>query len=215
MGILICGLNGCGKTTLGRLLADRLGYDYIDNEALFFPEIIPEKADLAAVSACQGMDRAAGTGGQGTDLTALPEGQETHLAYKYSRAKARSKEEVISLLEERIRDNKRFIFSAVKGDYGDRLARSLDYTVLIELSADLREQRLRERSLRLFGQRVLPGGDLYEQEAAWLSRVSSRPDDYVTEWIEESGLSCPLIKVDGRLPAEVIAADLAAGLVDL
>lgn len=215
MGILICGLNGCGKTTLGRLLADRLGYDYIDNEDLFFPEIIPEKADLAAVSACQGTDRAAGTGGQGTDLTASPEGQETHLTYKYLRAKARSKEEVISLLEERIRDNKRFIFSAVKGDYGDRLAWSLDYIVLIELPADLRKQRLRERSLRLFGQRILPGGDLYEQENTWLSRVSSRPDDYVTKWIEQSGLSCPVIRVDGQLPAEVIAADLAAGLADL
>ena len=32
MGILICGLNGTGKSTLGRMLAERLGYCFIDNE---------------------------------------------------------------------------------------------------------------------------------------------------------------------------------------
>ena len=38
MGILICGLNGTGKSTLGRMLADRMGYEFIDNEDLFFPK---------------------------------------------------------------------------------------------------------------------------------------------------------------------------------
>ena len=32
MGILICGLNGTGKSTLGRMLAGRMGYEFIDNE---------------------------------------------------------------------------------------------------------------------------------------------------------------------------------------
>lgn len=36
-GILVCGLNGCGKSTLGRALAERLGVRFIDDEALFFP----------------------------------------------------------------------------------------------------------------------------------------------------------------------------------
>ena len=41
MGILICGLNGCGKSTLGRQLADQLGYRFIDNEDLYFPKDDP------------------------------------------------------------------------------------------------------------------------------------------------------------------------------
>ena len=91
MGILICGLNGTGKSTLGRLLADRMEYEFIDNEDLFFPKADPS----------------------------------------YTFSNPRSKEEVIRLLEEKISGNNRFIFAAVKGDYGDRLIASLDYIVLI------------------------------------------------------------------------------------
>ena len=36
MGILICGLNGAGKSTVGRTLAARMGYEFIDNEDLYF-----------------------------------------------------------------------------------------------------------------------------------------------------------------------------------
>lgn len=38
MGIMICGLNGTGKSTLGRILADKLGYEFIDVEDLYFPK---------------------------------------------------------------------------------------------------------------------------------------------------------------------------------
>ena len=36
IGIQICGLNGCGKSTIGRALAKELGFHLIDNENLFF-----------------------------------------------------------------------------------------------------------------------------------------------------------------------------------
>ena len=36
IGIQICGLNGCGKSTLGRALAKRIGFHFIDNEDLYF-----------------------------------------------------------------------------------------------------------------------------------------------------------------------------------
>ena len=34
MGILICGLNGVGKSTLGKALAEKLNYHFIDIENL-------------------------------------------------------------------------------------------------------------------------------------------------------------------------------------
>ena len=158
MGILICGLNGTGKSTLGRLLADRMGYTFIDNEDLYFPKADP--------------------------------------SYRFARP--RSKEEVIRLLEEKIAENNRFIFAAVKGDYGDRLAASLDHIVLMEAPKPVRSQRVRNRSFQKFGERILPGGDLFEKENAWFRLTDGRPEDYVTKWLETAG--CPVIRIDGTLP---------------
>ena len=160
MGILICGLNGTGKSTLGRMLADRMGYEFIDNEDLYFPKADP--------------------------------------SYLFSGP--RSKEEVTRLLEERISGNSRFIFAAVRGNYGDKLIASLDDVVLIEVPKQIRSRRVRDRSYQKFGGRILPGGDLYDQERAWFSLTDSRPEAYVTDWLET--VDCPVIRIDGTLPVE-------------
>ena len=111
-----------------------------------------------------------------------------------------SKEEVIRLLEEKISRNNRFIFAAVRGNYGDKLIASLDHIVLIEVPKQVRSQRVRDRSYRKFGDRILPGGDLYDRESKWFSLTDSRPDAYVTDWLET--VHCPVIRIDGTLPAE-------------
>ena len=160
MGILICGLNGTGKSTLGRILADRMGYEFIDNEDLFFPKTDP----------------------------------------LYTFSSPRSEEEVIRLLEDKISGNNRFIFAAVKGNYGDRLIALLDYIVLIEVPKQIRSNRVRDRSYQNFGDRILPGGDLYEKENKWFSLTDNRPDTYVTDWLET--LDRPVIRIDGTLPVE-------------
>ena len=41
IGILVCGSNGSGKSTVGKALAYELGYHFIDNEDLFFPKSDP------------------------------------------------------------------------------------------------------------------------------------------------------------------------------
>ena len=160
MGILICGLNGTGKSTLGRLLANRMEYEFIDNEDLFFPKADPS----------------------------------------YTFSNPRSKEEVIQLLEEKISRNNQFVFAAVKGNYGDRLIASLDHIVLIEVPKQIRSKRVRDRSYQKFGDRILPGGDLYDIESKWFSHTDSRPDTYVSDWLET--VNCPVIRIDGTLPVE-------------
>ena len=160
MGILICGLNGVGKSCLGKALADRLGYQFIDNEDLFFPK--------------------------------------TDSSYMFS--SPRSKEKAIRLLEERISKSHQFVFAAVKGNYGDKLIALLDHIVLIEVPKQIRSQRVRDRSYRKFGERILPGGDLYDKERKWFSLTDSRPDEYVTDWLKS--IDCPVIRIDGTLPIQ-------------
>ena len=41
-GIVVCGLNGVGKSTLGKALAEKLQYHFIDNEDLYFPKTDPD-----------------------------------------------------------------------------------------------------------------------------------------------------------------------------
>ena len=160
MGILICGLNGAGKSTLGKALASRMGYEFIDNEDLFFPKV--------------------------------------DSAYEYSNP--RSKEEAIQLLEKRINNNSRFVFAAVKGDYGDKLISALEQIILVDVPKDMRCQRVRARSFQKFGSELSPGGELYEKEQKWFAIVDNRPDDHVLSWLET--IECPVIRVDGTLPVE-------------
>ncbi len=170
MGVLICGLNGAGKSTLGKRLSERLGWQFIDNEDLYFPK---------------------------TDT-------------KYVYSGPRGKEEVIRLLEEKIEKNRRFVFAAVKGDYGDKLPSLLDCIVVVDVPREIRLARVRERSLRKFGDRILDGGDLAQRENAWFSLVESRPEDYVEKWLET--VDRPVIRVDGTRPIEENVEYLASVL---
>ena len=119
-------------------------------------------------------------------------------SYLYSAP--RSTEEVIRHLEDLIEKDRRFVFAAVKGDYGEKLPSFLDHIVLIEVPREILSRRVRDRSYQKFGDRCLPGGDLYEKEQSWYALTDSRPEDYVTSWLE--GTDCPVIRIDGTLPVE-------------
>lgn len=142
------------------VLAERLSYQFIDNEDLYFPK---------------------------TDK-------------KYMFSNPRSKEEVIQILEEKISKDDKFIFAAVKGNYGEKLLTKIDYAILVEAPKEVRRERVKMRSAQKFGDRILDNGDLVEKENAWFSLVSSRPENFATEWLEE--IKCPIIRIDGTLPVE-------------
>ena len=112
----------------------------------------------------------------------------------------RSKDEVIHLLEEKIETDDKFVFAAVKGDYGDKLLKKLDYAILVEAPKETRLERVKRRSAQKFGDRILADGDLSDAENSWLAKVNSRPEDFVTSWLE--GIECPVIRIDGMAPVE-------------
>ena len=156
-GIIVCGLNGVGKSTLGKALSQRLGCHFIDIEDLYFPK--------------------------------------TDSGYMY--AAARSRDEVEELLMTEISANKNFVFAAIKCGY-EKAIPFFKYAVLIEAPRELRLRRVKERSFRKFGERMLPGGDLYEREQAFFDLISSRAENTVKEWLKSFGGQ--VICIDGTKP---------------
>ena len=110
-------------------------------------------------------------------------------------ADPRSREEAEQLLREEIQAHPDFVFAAVRGNHAQI---HYDYVVLIQVPRELRLERVRNRSLGKFGSRMLPGGDLFEQEEAFFRMVSERSEDHVEKWLQT--LQCPVISVDGTKP---------------
>lgn len=171
-GILVCGLNGSGKSTFGKALAEKLQARFLDNEDLFFSKTDPD--------------------------------------YKF--AAPRSKAEVVRLLMQEANACEHFVFTAVRGDYGEEILPLYRAVVLVEVPREERLKRVKNRSFQKFGSRMLPGGDLYEQEQAFFDLVSARSETYVEDWLQT--LSCPVFRIDGTRPVEENIERLAGELLN-
>ena len=119
-------------------------------------------------------------------------------AYLY--AGERTQAEVEQLLLAEVRRDERFVFAAVRGNYGDAVLSYYKGAVLVETPREIRLQRVQERSIRKFGERALPGGDLYEKEKRFYDLISARPEDYAERWL--AAVDIPLLRVDGTRPVE-------------
>ena len=115
----------------------------------------------------------------------------------YIYAAPHTREEVKNLFFNEIKAHKNFVFSSVKGDYGESI---YQYAVLIDVPKDIRIERVKNRSFQKFGSRMLSGGDLYEQEQRFFDLVKSRAEDTVEKWVQS--LNCPIIRIDGTKPIE-------------
>lgn len=160
MGIIVCGLNGTGKSTLGKALAEKLHFYFIDIENLYFPKTDPQ----------------------------------------YIYAAPRTREDVAELLIYEMRAHENFILASVKGDYGEDIYSFFRCVILLDVPKDIRLQRVKERSFQKFGNRMLSGGDLYEQEEKFFRFVEFRDENTVEEWVKS--LKCPVIRINGTKPIE-------------
>ena len=160
MGIIICGLNGTGKSTLGKALAEKQHFHFIDIENLYFPKTDPN----------------------------------------YIYASPRTRKEVEKLLLNEMKTHKNFILASVKGDYGEDIYSLSQYAILLDVPKNIRLQRVKKRSFQKFGNRMLLGGDLYEQEEKFFRFVESRDENTVEEWVKS--LKCPVLRIDGTQPID-------------
>lgn len=112
----------------------------------------------------------------------------------------RSQEEARALLLEEIKGHRDFVLAAVKGDYGEAVLPFFRVAILVNVPREIRLRRVRERSFQKFGARMLPGGDLYQQEESFFRMVADRPEDMVGNWLR--ALRCPVINLDGTKPIQ-------------
>ena len=118
----------------------------------------------------------------------------------YTYVSPRTRKEVEQLHHSEINAHKDFVLVSVKGDYGENIRPFFRYAVLIDVPKDIRLKRVKERSFHKFGNRMLPGGDLYEQEGKFFNFVKFRAENTVEVWVQS--LACPVIRVDGTRPIE-------------
>lgn len=110
-------------------------------------------------------------------------------------ASARTREEVEALLLEDIKQNPCFVFSAVNGNINSEVNSCYDLVVYLEVSLQLRMKRIRQRAFDKFGDRVLPGGDMYEQEEKFFEFAEKRSPEKIEAWLQT--LTCRVVRLDG------------------
>lgn len=111
----------------------------------------------------------------------------------YSRP--RTKEEVIPLVLEDIHENPCFVFSSVKGDMTHEINAKYDLVVYLDVPKEIRMERIKKRAFDKFGDRVLIGGDMYEQEEAFFKMASKREPSAIEAWLNT--ISCKVLCLDG------------------
>lgn len=152
-GIIVCGLNGSGKTELGKALAKKLHYYFIDHEDLYFPK--------------------------------------TNSNYIYDRP--RTDREVEGILLSEIAKHENFVLASVKSAFAS-VTPSLKLAIVVSAPLEVRIKRIWTHSYEKFGDRMLPGGDLYEQEREFLELAGKRTTEYAEDWL--NGFKGEIIRVD-------------------
>ena len=117
----------------------------------------------------------------------------SNLNYKY--IEPRSRENVTKDLEKDFNNYENIIFTSCKGDYGN-LSNLYDLAIFIRLDRDTRLNRVKERSYKQFGNRVLENGDLYKKETEFWNMIYNKDESVITSWF--NGLKCKKIELDGK-----------------
>lgn len=160
-GIMITGSSGAGKTTLGKLVAKKLGYTFVDID-----EYIWRKD------------------------TKVP------FSVMYSKA------EKIDRIMEAISTCDHFVMAGSMNSFHEHFDPFFEMVVYLHADAQIRMKRVHERELDCFGERILEGGDMYEEHQKFLNDIAgydvgigSCTFQQHEFWIKT--LKCKVLRLDG------------------
>lgn len=121
--------------------------------------------------------------------------------------KVRSRQDYLNLMLADIEKYRSFVITTVMGDLGDKISSMYVLGVYLSAPLELRMERVKQRSYRLYGERVCKGGDMYEQELKFFDFVASRSLSKIDEWAQT--LTCPVVCIDGTVDWRINAANVA------
>ncbi len=115
----------------------------------------------------------------------------------------RNKEERLALMKKDIAENKNVVISGSLVDWGDELIPMFTLVVRIVTDTEIRIERLKNREKQKFGNRIMPGGDMYTNHMEFIEwardydtgSVDMRSKAKHDEW--EKLLRCKQIVLDG------------------
>ena len=160
-GIIIFGSAGSGKTTLGRMVAERLSFPYFDLDDYIW------RKDAAR------------------PFTVM-----------YSR------EEKISRLMGDISKGNHFVMAGSMDSFNAPFVPLFRLAVHVTASVETRLERIHKREYRSFGDRIMEGGDMYEEQQRFLDNSARYDSDGSPcmkthkEWADS--LPCKVIRLNGE-----------------
>lgn len=108
---------------------------------------------------------------------------------------SRPRDEMLTLMLDDIEKYGRFVITAINGDFGDKIISLYKMAVYLSAPLELRMERIKKRSFEKFGERMLKGGDMFEQETNFFEFAAARSLTKTEKWLEN--LHCPVIYADG------------------
>ena len=112
--------------------------------------------------------------------------------YKYN--SSATKEAATKEIEKDINGFENIIFTSCTGDYGN-LSDLYDLVIFIRLDKETRLKRVKQRSYKQFGDRILEKGDLFERENQFFDKVYKKDESDIIEWF--NSLKCSKLEIDG------------------
>lgn len=121
-----------------------------------------------------------------------------------------SKKEKIDRLMKAVKDVKEFVMSGSMNSFHEYFDPMFLLAVYLTADSQVRAERVHNRELKKFGNRILPGGDMYQMHQAFLEDVAKYNDstgscnNHQHElWLSQ--LMCHIIRLDGRERVEINA----------
>ena len=119
-----------------------------------------------------------------------------------------SREEKIRRLMAAVEKAGKFVMAGSMSSFHEYFDQFFRLAVFLTADEKIRTARVHEREVNVFGERVLPGGDMYQKHQEFLRDVAGYENGTGSctrlqheQWMEQ--LSCPILRLDGMaLPEE-------------